>query len=316
MRVATVAQVAALADAIDPRFRALVLVAAYAGLRWGELVGLRVKRVDLLHSRITVAEQATEIDGQFTWGAPKTEAGRRIVALPAVAAAALVEHLGSYSQPGPDGLVFTSTEGALLRRSNFNRRVWRPATRAVGLKGLRFHDLRHTSATLSIAAGASTRELMARMGHSSSAAALRYQHVMAGRDAAIAAALDELIEAASTLEGRNHGKGQAVSLRHLWPIRSPQYGQAEPEDDDRRAGASTARPRPSAAVTRAGPATAEPDGEGSGPAGLSGRASLRRPSRTGRTASAGRGRPGRSWVCRRRAYPRCLSWRGDDQRFV
>ena len=67
--------------------------------------------------------------------------------------------------------MFTSAEGGLLRRSNFNRRVWRPATRAVGLEGLRFHDLRHTSATLSIAAGASTRELMARMGHSSSAAA-------------------------------------------------------------------------------------------------------------------------------------------------
>ena len=69
MRVATVAQVAALAEAIDPRFRALVLVAAYAGLRWGELVGLRVKRVDLLHGRITVAEQATEIDGQLHLGA-------------------------------------------------------------------------------------------------------------------------------------------------------------------------------------------------------------------------------------------------------
>jgi integrase len=92
------------------------------------------------------------------------------VTLPAVAAEALAEHLGTYSQPGPD------------------RRVWRPTTRTVGLEGLRFHDLRHTSATLSIAAGASTRELMARMGHSSSAAALRYQHVMAGRDAAIAAA--------------------------------------------------------------------------------------------------------------------------------
>jgi integrase len=199
MRVATVAQVAALAEAIDPRYRALVLVAAYAGLRWGELVGLQVNRVDLLHGRITVAEQATEIDGQFTWGPPKTEAGRRTVTLPAVAAAALAEHLATYSQPGPEGLVFTSAEGGLLRRSNFNRRVWQPATRAVGLKGLRFHDLRHTSATLSIAAGASTRELMARMGHSSSAAALRYQHVMAGRDAAIAAALDELIEAASAL---------------------------------------------------------------------------------------------------------------------
>src|SRR5215213_4215377 len=119
MRVATVAQVAALAEAIHPRFRALVLVAAYAGLRWGELVGLRVKRVDLLHGRITVAEQANEIDGQFTWGPPKTEAGRRTVTLPAVAAAALAEHLATYSQPGPDGLVFTSTEGGLLRRSNF-----------------------------------------------------------------------------------------------------------------------------------------------------------------------------------------------------
>jgi integrase len=199
MRVATVAQVAALAQAIHPRFRALVLVAAYAGLRWGELVGLRVKRVDLLHQRITVAEQVTEIDGRFTWGPPKTEAGRRTVTLPAVTAAALAEHLATYSQPGPDGLVFTSTEGGLLRRSNFHRRVWRPAIRAVGLEGLRFHDLRHTSATLSIAAGASTRELMARMGHSSSAAALRYQHVLAGRDTAIAAALDELIEAASAL---------------------------------------------------------------------------------------------------------------------
>jgi integrase len=202
MRVATVTQVAALAEAIHHRFRALVLVAAYAGLRWGELVGLRVKRVDLLHGRITVAEQATEIDGHFTWGPPKTEAGRRTVTLPAVAAEALAEHLATYSQPGPEGLVFTSTEGGLLRRSNFKRRVWRPAIRAAGVAGLRFHDLRHTSATLSIAAGASTRELMARMGHSSSAAALRYQHVMAGRDAAIAAALDELIEAASALAER------------------------------------------------------------------------------------------------------------------
>jgi hypothetical protein len=71
-----------------------------------------------------------------------------------------------------------------------------PATRAAGVEGLRFHDLRHSAATLAVAAGASTRELMVRMGHSSSAAALRYQHVMAGRDAAIAAALDELVQAA------------------------------------------------------------------------------------------------------------------------
>jgi integrase len=71
MRVATGTQVAALAEAIHPRFRALVLVAASAGLRWGELVGLWVKRVDLLHQRITVAEQVTEIDGHLTWGPPR-----------------------------------------------------------------------------------------------------------------------------------------------------------------------------------------------------------------------------------------------------
>ena len=72
--------------------------------------------------------------------------------LPAVAAAALAEHLAPYRQPDPEGLVFPSPEGGLLRQSNCNRRVWRRATRAAGLAGLRFHDLQHTSATLSIAA--------------------------------------------------------------------------------------------------------------------------------------------------------------------
>jgi integrase len=103
-----------------------------------------------------------------------------------------------YAEAGPDGLVFPAARGGPIRRSNFTRRVWISTTRAAGVEGLRFHDLRHTAATLAVAAGASTRELMVRMGHSSSAAALRYQHVMAGRDAAIAAALDELVKAAST----------------------------------------------------------------------------------------------------------------------
>jgi integrase len=199
MRFATVDQVAELAEAMPPRFKALVLVAAYTGLRWGELAGLRVKRVDLLHRRITVAEQLTETRGAFAFGPPKTAAGMRTVTLPMVAATALAEHLAAYAEPGPDGLVFPAGRRGPLRRSNFTRRVWMPATRAVGVEGLRFHDLRHTAATLAIAAGASTRELMVRMGHSSSAAALRYQHVMAGRDTAIAAALDELVQAAATL---------------------------------------------------------------------------------------------------------------------
>jgi integrase len=199
MRFATVAQVAALADAIGPRHRALVLVAAYGGLRWGELVGLRVKRVDLLHGRVSVAEQVAEVNGQLLPGPPKTEAGRRTVTLPAVAAVALAEHLAEFAEPGPEGLVFPAPEGGYLRRSNFRRRWWLRATRAADVEGLRFHDLRHSAATLALAAGANTRELMERMGHTSPQVALRYQHVMAGRDQAIAAALDELVQAAATL---------------------------------------------------------------------------------------------------------------------
>jgi integrase len=142
-----------------------------------------------------------EVRGQLAVGPPKTGASQRTVTPPTVAADALAEHLGVYAEAGPDGLVFPAARGGPIRRSNFTRRVWIPATRAAGVEGLRFHDLRHTAATLAVAAGASTRELMVRMGHSSSAAALRYQHVMAGRDAAIAAALDELVQAASTHSG-------------------------------------------------------------------------------------------------------------------
>jgi Phage integrase family len=116
--------------------------------------------------------------------------------------------------------VFPAERGGPIRRSNFTRRVWTPATRAAGVEGLRFHDLRHTAATLAVAAGTSTRELMVRMGHSSSAAALRYQHVMAGRDAAIAAALDELIQGASTLSqdpGRRWQWHTGGTNRPVWP---------------------------------------------------------------------------------------------------
>ena len=72
-----------------------------------------------------------------------------------------------------------------MRRSNFRRRVWVPATAKVGVPALRFHDLRHTAATLAAASGTSLKALMARIGHSSAAAALRYQHVIDGQDAEI-----------------------------------------------------------------------------------------------------------------------------------
>jgi integrase len=137
--------------------------------------------------------EAGEVRGTIIVGPPKTEAGRRVVTLPAVALEALAEHLDTYAMPGRDGLVFTNSGGSHIKRSHFSRWAWRPAVHRFGLDGLRFHDLRHTAATLA-AAGATTKELMERIGHTSPGVALRYQHVMADCQAALAAALDLLVD--------------------------------------------------------------------------------------------------------------------------
>jgi integrase len=125
-------------------------------------------------------------------------------------------------------LVFPAPEGGYLRRSNFNRRVWQPAAHAAGVEGLRFHDLRHSAATLALAAGANTRELMERMGHTSLRVALRYQHVMAGRDQAIAAALDELVQAAANLPSEGAAEESSGTL-------VARTGRAKSEGTGRRA---------------------------------------------------------------------------------
>jgi integrase len=104
-----------------------------------------------------------------------------VVTLPAVALEAPAEHLDRHALPGPDGLVFTSSTETYILRSNFSRWVWRPAVHRLGLDGLRFHDLRHTAGTLAAVAGATTKELMERIGHTSPGVAMRYQHVMADR---------------------------------------------------------------------------------------------------------------------------------------
>ena len=107
----------------------------------------------------------------------------------------LAAHLDEYVEQHADALVFVGAKGARLRRSNWAV-LWKKATEKVALPGLRLHDLRHTCNTLTAATGASTRELMHRMGHASPRAALRYQHATRERDEVIAAALSDLIEAA------------------------------------------------------------------------------------------------------------------------
>jgi len=192
--VATVAEVMALADAVGERHRALVLLATFASLRLGELAGLRRRDVDLLHGTVTVVETVQGLkDGSLVTGPPKSDAGRRTVAIPDAITADLERHLSLYTASAPDALVFAGERGGPLRRNNWNV-LWRRAAKAVGVEHLRFHDLRHTGNTLAAATpGVSIKDLMSRMGHNSPAAALRYQHATRDRDATIARALSDLI---------------------------------------------------------------------------------------------------------------------------
>jgi integrase len=176
-----------LASAVPDRYRALVLTAGFAGLRQGELFALRRADVDLMHACITVRRKRLLLaSGQVIEDSPKSEAGRRRVALPKPLVEEFEHHLASYGSAGADSYVFTSSNGKPLERGNFRSRVWVPATRAVGLTGLRFHDLRHAAGTLAARTGATTKELMARLGHASPRAAMIYQHATEDRDRLIA----------------------------------------------------------------------------------------------------------------------------------
>ncbi|SDC79914.1 tyrosine-type recombinase/integrase [Actinokineospora iranica] len=142
---------------------------------------------------------------------PKSEAGIRTVSIPKVILAELTDHLTQYAESGPDGVIFVGPKGGRLRRHNF-RKVWIAAL--VGAKitksDVHFHDLRHTGNDLAAKAGATTRELMARMGHSSMRAALIYQHATRDRDRAIADAIsDNVMKARADSGGDGAREGHA-----------------------------------------------------------------------------------------------------------
>ena len=207
----TVEQVYEIADAVRPWFRALVLMAAFTGLRWGELLALRRRHVVLDGGALVrVRTSLAEVDGKLVEGPPKSAAGRRDVAIPAAIVPELQVHLDEWSEDGAEGRVFVGPKGATPRRGNFQA-TWRQAIDKAGVPGLHFHDLRHTGNTLA-AEGASLRELMARMGHSSARAALIYQHASRDREQAIGAAISARIEAARP-EGNGHARGTDTETR-------------------------------------------------------------------------------------------------------
>jgi integrase len=187
---ATLAQVEALAGAVPPRYRMLILLAAWSGARWGELVALSRDRLDLERGTMRIDRQYVELeDNSLVLDTPKTAAGIRTVHIPPHLLPELRAHL-EHHRNHPT-LVFTTSLGGPLSRGGF-RSTWVKARERAGLPEFRFHDLRHTGNTLAATTGASTKELMARMGHASMRAALIYQHATAERDQGIAQALSRL----------------------------------------------------------------------------------------------------------------------------
>src|SRR5690625_1162840 len=176
--VLTIRQVFLLAELVPDRYRALIVVSTFASLRFGEVTALRRRDVDIENGTVAVRQAYTEVRGKgLVLGPPKTGAGVRIVSIPAAIIPEVDKHLGEYVDDGPNALVFSGPKGAPIRRSNFNPLVgWVELVKQLGVPGLHFHDLRHTGNTLAASSGASTRDLMARMGHQSVDAALVYQH--------------------------------------------------------------------------------------------------------------------------------------------
>lgn len=195
----TIAEVQALTDAMPINLRAAVVLAAWGGLRRGEVLGQRRQDIDPLRSRVRVEQAQVELnDGSVIFGPPKTDAGVRTVHLPPHAMAEVKRHLAAHVAAGQDALLFAGRGGVPMRPRTLAT-AFRAARRSVGLDQVHFHDLRHFSLTMAAATGATTKELMRRAGHSSPAASLRYQHATEDRDRAIADALNDLVRSADVV---------------------------------------------------------------------------------------------------------------------
>ncbi|MEV5709927.1 site-specific integrase [Actinoallomurus sp. NPDC052274] len=204
----------------DDRFRALVLLAAFASLRWGEVTALKRRDIDLVAGTVHVRFAYTEQDnGKMLLGPPKSRAGRRTVSIPAAIVPEVRAHLDKYTERDDDALVFTGIKGGPLRRSGFNKLTrWVDLVRTMGVPGLHFHDLRHTGNTLAADMGVSLRNLMARMGHDNERAALIYQHASNQADRKIADGLDALVKAARPVDQADDDQDDGGPPGKLVPV--------------------------------------------------------------------------------------------------
>lgn len=216
MHFLTHPQVEALAEAISyvprrhpqgrdisrPDLGLLVRFAAYTGLRAGEIAALKVKHIDFASRRVNVREATVDISGRMHTDTPKTRGSVRAVRVDAELFAELKAHVES-RRFNPEGYVFVSEQGLQFRFSNLTR-FWKDAVARAGVPtGLRFHDLRHTYASLMFAAGASVKEVQRSIGHASAQLTLdRYTHLMPDAEDATSDRLGAARSAALVADGR------------------------------------------------------------------------------------------------------------------
>ncbi|MCV7223628.1 tyrosine-type recombinase/integrase [Mycolicibacterium elephantis] len=181
-----------LADKMPDDLRLTVVLAGWCGLRKGEIFALRRCDVAVDGSMVRVERAVTYRDGRYEVGPTKTPESRRAVAVPPHVRPAVVEHLQRHVADADDALLFTEpSTGSFAGEKRF-RSAWEAARDAIGKPQLHFHDLRHCAGVLYAQTGATLRELMARLGHTSPNTAMRYQHVAEGRAAALADRLSAL----------------------------------------------------------------------------------------------------------------------------
>jgi len=192
--VLTPAELDKLAKKMPAPLQMSVTLAAWCGLRWGETSELRRKDVERDCSAIHVRRAVTYRDGTVHVGPPKTSAGVRTIVVPPHIRPALKKHLSQHVGKGGESLLFTGASGGHIRHYEYQY-PWEKARAAIDKPGFRVHDLRHVGAVLAAQSGATTAELMHRLGHTTPAMALRYQHVADGRDAEIAERLSKLAQA-------------------------------------------------------------------------------------------------------------------------
>lgn len=190
--ILSAAELESTAAKMPENYRVAVLLAAWGALRFGELIELRRKDVRTTDTGtvLRIRRAAVLVDGKIIVGTPKTDAGTRDVFLPPHIADRLAEHMREHTRPGPEALLFLSTRGKRLSQSAFTK-TFKDAL-PKGKENVRVHDLRHSGAVLAAQAGATTRELMGRLGHTTPTQAMHYQHVAEGRDAQLAKAMSEL----------------------------------------------------------------------------------------------------------------------------